>query len=78
MPQEFLLEGSWIDINPDPAQFMLHDLTPSESRKPHELQQLDLLSEPLLDARGASLYCGLIGSTNWAITLGHFDIQYAT
>ena len=33
---------------------------------------------PLLNARGASLYHGLIGSTNWAITLGHFDIQYAT
>ena len=25
---------------------------------------------PLLDARGASIYRGLIGSTNWAITLG--------
>ena len=33
---------------------------------------------PLLDARGGSLYRGLIGSANWAITLGHFDIQYAT
>ena len=32
---------------------------------------------PLLDARGGSLYCGLIGSANWAITLGRFDIQYA-
>ena len=32
---------------------------------------------PLLDARGGSIYHGLIGSTNWAITLRHFDIQYA-
>ena len=33
---------------------------------------------PLLDARGASIYCGLIGSANWAIMLGCFDVQYAT
>ena len=33
---------------------------------------------PLLDARGGSLYHSLIGSANWAITLGRFDIQYAT
>jgi hypothetical protein len=33
---------------------------------------------PLLDNRGASIYRGLIGSANWAITLGHFDIQYVT
>ena len=33
---------------------------------------------PLLDARGGSLYRGLIGSANWAITLGCFNIQYAT
>ena len=33
---------------------------------------------PLLNARGGSLYRGLIGSANWAITLGHFNIQYAT
>ena len=33
---------------------------------------------PLLDARGGSLYRGLIASANWAITLGHFDIQYVT
>ena len=33
---------------------------------------------PLLDARGASIYHGLIGSANWAITLGRFDVQYAT
>ena len=31
---------------------------------------------PLLDARGGSLYCSLISSANWAITLGCFDIQY--
>ena len=33
---------------------------------------------PLLDAWGGSIYHGLIGSANWAITLGCFDIQYAT
>ena len=33
---------------------------------------------PLLDARGGSIYHGLIGSANWAIMLGCFDVQYAT
>jgi hypothetical protein len=33
---------------------------------------------PLLDNRGAALYWGLIGSANWAIILGRFDIQYVT
>ena len=33
---------------------------------------------PLLDARGESIYHSLISSANWAITLGRFDIQYAT
>ena len=33
---------------------------------------------PLLDARGAALYHGLVGSANWAVTLGRFDIQYVT
>jgi hypothetical protein len=33
---------------------------------------------PLLDNSGAVIYQGLIGSANWAITLGCFDIQYAT
>jgi hypothetical protein len=33
---------------------------------------------PLLDDRGASIYQGLIGSANWAVMLGQFDIQYAT
>ena len=33
---------------------------------------------PLLDARGAALYHGLVGSANWAVTLGCFNIQYAT
>jgi hypothetical protein len=33
---------------------------------------------PLIDDRGASIYRGLIGSANWAVTLGRFDIQYAT
>ena len=33
---------------------------------------------PLLSERDASLYRGLIGSANWMITLGRFDINYAT
>jgi hypothetical protein len=34
---------------------------------------------PLLDNRGATLYHRLIGSANWAVILGRFDIiQYAT
>ena len=33
---------------------------------------------PLLDLRGAALYHELIRSANWAVTLGRFDIQYAT
>ncbi len=32
---------------------------------------------PFLDPRKASLYRGLIGSANWIITLGRFDINYA-
>jgi hypothetical protein len=31
----------------------------------------------LLDNRGAAIYQGLIGSANWAVTLGCFNIQYA-
>jgi hypothetical protein len=33
---------------------------------------------PLLDDEHASKYRGLIGSANWIITLGRFDIAYAT
>ena len=33
---------------------------------------------PLLDAATISLYRGLIGSANWMITLGRFDVAYAT
>jgi hypothetical protein len=33
---------------------------------------------PFLDNRGAAIYQGLIGSANWVVTLGCFDIQYAT
>lgn len=32
---------------------------------------------PLLDASDISVYRGLIGSANWMITLGRFDIAYA-
>jgi hypothetical protein len=33
---------------------------------------------PLLDATSAAKYRALVGSANWAVTLGRFDIQYAT
>jgi hypothetical protein len=33
---------------------------------------------PLLSAKEASVFRGLIGSANWIITLGRFDIHYAT
>ncbi len=33
---------------------------------------------PLLNEKQASLYRALIGSANWVITLGHFDVNYAT
>ena len=33
---------------------------------------------PLLSLHEASIYWGLIGSANWLITLGRFDIHYAT
>jgi hypothetical protein len=33
---------------------------------------------PLLDEEHASKYRGLVGSANWIITLGRFDIAYAT
>jgi hypothetical protein len=33
---------------------------------------------PLLDDKHASKYRGLVGSANWIITLGRFDIAYAT
>jgi len=31
-----------------------------------------------MDEKHASLYCALIGLANWLITLGQFDINYAT
>jgi hypothetical protein len=33
---------------------------------------------PLLDAIGAAKFLTLVGSANWAMTLGRFNIQYAT
>ena len=33
---------------------------------------------PLLESRMASLYRGLLGSANWMITLGRFDLCFAT
>ena len=32
----------------------------------------------LLDEKGQSLYRAIIGSANWLVTLGRFDLQYAT
>jgi hypothetical protein len=37
----------------------------------------ELEDSPLLNPKDASLYRGLIGSGNWLITLGRFDICYA-
>jgi len=50
-----------------------------EFKSPMELNyhpELDLT--PLMDAKHASLYRALIGSANWLITLGRFNIHYAT
>jgi hypothetical protein len=33
---------------------------------------------PLLDTVGAAKFRALVGSANWAVTLEHFDIQFAT
>ncbi len=33
---------------------------------------------PLCDPKMASVYRGLIGSANWMITLGRYDVNYAT
>ena len=38
----------------------------------------ELNDSEYLDNEGASKYRSIIGSLNWAITLGRFDIQYAT
>ena len=38
----------------------------------------ELDTTPLLSPYDASIYRGLIGSANWLITLGRFDIHYAT
>ena len=38
----------------------------------------ELDDTPLCNDRGASLYRSIIGSLNWIITLGRFDIAYAT
>jgi hypothetical protein len=38
----------------------------------------ELDDSPLLDDLHSSKYCALIGSANWIITLGCFDIAYAT
>ena len=34
-------------------------------------------STPLLDSQGISKYRSLIGTANWVVTLGRFDIDYA-
>ena len=38
----------------------------------------ELDTTPLLSPCEASIYWGLVGSANWLITLGRFDIHYAT
>jgi hypothetical protein len=43
-----------------------------------ESYHLETDDTPLLDATGATKFCALVRSANWAITLGCFDVQYAT
>ncbi len=43
-----------------------------------DLYHPELDKSPLLDDMHASKYRALIGSANWVITLGRFDIAYAT
>ncbi len=38
----------------------------------------ELDNSPLVPSREASKYRGMIGSCNWMVTLGRYDIQYAT
>ena len=38
----------------------------------------ELDDSPLLDAKGVKIYQMLIGCAQWAVTLGRYDIQYAT
>jgi hypothetical protein len=38
----------------------------------------ELDESPVLDDQQATLYCAIIGSLNWMVTLGRFDIMYAT
>ena len=35
-------------------------------------------ASPLLGPEDASKYCSVLGALNWVVTLGRFDIQYAT
>jgi hypothetical protein len=43
-----------------------------------DLYHPELNNLPLLDDLHSSKYCALIGSANWIITLGRFNIAYAT
>ena len=42
-----------------------------------DLYHPEMDDSPLLDAKGASQYRAFIGSGNWVITLGRFDVHYA-
>ena len=58
---------------------ILGDRMIKEARTPMEAKYHPELDESeFLDPKGHSLYRGLIGSANWCITLGRFDIAYAT
>ena len=46
-PLKLTYVGSPVDINPDPTQFTLGDLTTWESNKLQELQQLDMLTKSM-------------------------------
>jgi hypothetical protein len=43
-----------------------------------EMYHPETYDTPLLDAMGAAKFWALVDSANWAVTLGCFDIQYAT
>jgi hypothetical protein len=52
--------------------FRVHN-SPMDEKYHPEADETDLLGE-----REASLFRGFIGSANWMITLGRFDMAYAT
>jgi len=50
----------------------------SQKSPMNHLYHPELDETPFLDQKGVSIFRGLVGSANWMITLGRFDVQYAT